>query len=107
VRGVDPVAVLFERHPRCVERLRSPTQVARGERNLGLCDDTARTGHGLSRPESTPGTSQQSLRSNVIAELCHRDAPQRERRRVVAQGDPLQGAEGITRCKCTSRGSDQ
>src|ERR1700730_23828 len=35
------------------------------------------------------------------------DAAQRERRRIVAQRDPLQGAEGIARCECTRRGSDQ
>jgi hypothetical protein len=42
----------------------------------------------------------------VIAELRHRDASQRERRRVVTQGDPLQRAEGITRCNCTRRSRD-
>jgi hypothetical protein len=52
-------------------------------------------------------TSQESLRSNEIAELRHRDASKRESRRVVAQGDPLQCAEGITRCECMRRGRDQ
>ena len=42
MRGVHPVAVLFERCPRCVERLRRPAQVARDERDLGLGDDTPR-----------------------------------------------------------------
>ncbi len=31
------------------------------------------------------------------SELRHRNASKRERRRVAAQGDPLQCAEGITR----------
>jgi hypothetical protein len=77
------------------------------ERNLGLGDDTSRTGHGLSRTEGARGTAQEGLRSNEIAELRHRDASKRESRRVVAQGDPFQCAEGITRCECTPRGSDQ
>ena len=49
MRGVHPVAVLFERRPRCVKRLRRPAQVARDERDLGLGDDTPRAGHGLFR----------------------------------------------------------
>jgi hypothetical protein len=46
-------------------------------------------------------------RSNGIAELRHRDASKRERRRVVAQGGPLQCAEGIARRERTRRGGDQ
>ena len=107
MRGVHPVAVLFERRPRCVERLRRPAQVARDERDLGLGDDTPRAGHGLFRTEGARRTSQESLRSNEIAEPRHRDAAQRERRRVVAQRDPVQGAEGITRGDRTRRGRDQ
>ena len=42
-----------------------------------------------------------------IAELRHGDAAKRERGRVVAQGDPLQRAERITRRQCTRRGRDQ
>src|SRR3989449_7941685 len=107
VRGVDRVAVRFERRPRRVERPRRPAQVARDERDLGLGDDTPRTGHGLFRTEGTRGTSQEDLRSTEIADLRHRDAPKRESRRVVAQGDPVQGAEGITRRQGTRRGRDQ
>ena len=107
MRGVHPVAVLFERRPRRVERLRRPAQVARDERDLGLGDDTSRAGHGLSRTESARRTLQQSLRANEIAELRHRDAAKRERRRVVAQGDPLQCAEEITRGERPRRSRDQ
>jgi hypothetical protein len=64
-------------------------------------------GHGLFRTEGARRTSHESLRSNEIAELRHRDASKRERRRVVAQGDPLQCAEGITRRERTRRGRDQ
>ena len=107
MRGVHPVAVRFERRPRRVERLRGPAQVARDERDLGLGDDAPRAGHRLFRTEGARRTSQQSLRANEIAELRHRDAAKRERRRVVAQGDPLQCAEGITRRERARRGRDQ
>jgi hypothetical protein len=107
MRGVHPVAVLFERRPRCVERLRRPAQVARDECDLGLGNDTPRAGQGLFRTEGARRTAHESPRSHEIAELRHRDASKRERRRVVAQGDPLQCAEGITRCECTRRGRDQ
>src|SRR5216117_2102100 len=107
IRGVHPVAVRFERRPRRVERLRWPAQVARDERDLGLGDDAPRASDRLFRTEGTRSTSQERLRSNEIAELRHRDASKRERRRVVAQGDPVQGAEGITRRERTRRGCDQ
>jgi predicted dithiol-disulfide oxidoreductase (DUF899 family) len=107
VRRIHALAVLFERCARGVERLRRPTQVARDERDLGLGDDAPRTGDGLFRTEAARSTSEESLRSNEIAELRHRDASKGESRRVVAQGDPLQCTEGITRCECVRRGSDQ
>jgi len=43
-----------------------------------------------------------SSRHNEIAERRHRDASKRERRRVVAQGDPVQCAEGITRARAAA-----
>ena len=92
MRGVYAVAVRLERGPRCIERLCRPGEVARGQRDLGLGDDTSCAGHRLFRAEGARRASQQSL-SNEIAELCHRDASKRERRRVVTQRDPLQGAE--------------
>jgi hypothetical protein len=48
-----------------------------------------------------------AFRSNEIAELRRRDASKRECRRVVAQGDPVQCAEGITSRERTRRGCDQ
>ena len=103
MRGVHAVAVRFERRARRVERLRRPAQVARGERDLGLGDDASRARHGFFRAEGARGASQQRLRPNEIAELRHRDAAQRERRRVVAQRDPLQRAEGIAGRERTRR----
>src|SRR5438093_6467250 len=107
MRGVHPIAVLFERHPRRVERLGRPPEVARDERDLGLGDDAPRASHGLFRTESTLSAPQESLRSNEVAELRHRNASKRKRRRVFAQGNPLQCAERITRGQCARRGSDR
>jgi hypothetical protein len=105
--GICTVAVRFERGSRCVERLRRPAQVARDERDLGLGDDASCAGHGLFRAEGTCRTSQEALRSNEIAELRHRDASKRERRRIVAERDPVQCAEGITRGERTRGRRDQ
>ena len=51
--------------------------------------------------------AQQHLRASEIAELRHGDAAQRQRRRIVAQGDPVQRAERITRRQRPRRGRDQ
>jgi hypothetical protein len=104
---VHQVAVLFERHPRCVERLCRPAQVARDKRDLGLGDHTPRSGYCLHWTKGADRSSQENLRSNEIAEPRHRDASKRERSRVVAQGDPVQGAEGIPLCQRTRGGRDQ
>jgi hypothetical protein len=64
---------------------------------------TSGAGRGFFRTEGARRTSQENLCSNGIAELRLRDASQRERRRVVAQGDPLQCAEGITCRECAPR----
>ena len=45
--GVRPVAVLFERRSRRIERFHSPPEVARDQCDLGLRDDATRFGHGL------------------------------------------------------------
>src|SRR5438874_781345 len=107
MRGIYAVAMRFECHPRCVERLRGPPQIARDECDLGLGDHAPGAGHRLFRTERTRSTSQESLCPNEITELRHRDASQRERWRVVSQGDPLQCAEGITRRQCAPRSGDQ
>ena len=76
-------------------------------KRIALRDDASCAGHGLIRAKGTRRTAQERLRSSVIAELRHGDASKREGRRVVTQGDPLQCAEGITRCECTRRSRDQ
>ncbi len=107
MRGVDPVAMGFERRPRGVECLCGPAEVARDQRDLGLGDDTSGTGHGLFRAEGAGRASHQDPGADEVAELRHGDAPQRQRGRVVAQGDPVQSPERITRRQRPCRGRDQ
>jgi hypothetical protein len=107
MRGIHPVATLFERLPGGVERLRRPPQVARYEGNLGLGDDASCAGHGLFRTKGARGFLQENLRPDQIAELRHRDTPEREGGRVIAQRDPIQRAERISRCECARRSRDQ
>ena len=85
------------------ERLRGPAEVARDERDLGLGDDAARAGHGVLRLEGACRTAEEHLGAREIAELRHRDAAERERGRVVAEGDALQRAERIARRERTRR----
>ena len=103
MRGVCPVAVLLERRPRGLERLGGPAQIARDERDLGFGDDAPRAGHRLPRAEGAPRAPQQRLGANEIAELRHRDAAQRQRRRVVAQATRF-SARGGPRCERPRRG---
>jgi len=104
MRGIQTVTVLFERHPRCVERLRREAEVARGQRDLGL--DTPSAGYGFFRTEGPCSAPQQFLCSRVFAELHHRDASKCERWRIVSQGDSLQCSERITCCERTCCSSD-
>jgi hypothetical protein len=87
--GVYAVTLFFEYRSRRFQRCRGPTQVARNDRYLGLGDDAPRARHGIFWTEGTRSTSQQSLCTYEIAELRHRDASQRERRRIVAKRDSL------------------
>jgi len=99
--------VRLERRPRRVEHLRRPAKIARDQGDLGLGDDAPRPRHRLARAEAARSTAQENLRPHEIAELRHRDASKRKRGRVVAQRDPLQRAERITRRERTRRGRDQ
>jgi hypothetical protein len=78
MRRVQTVAVSFERRPRRVQYFRRRAQVARHERDLGLGDDTPRTGDRLSRTEGACRTSQKGLRAREITELRHRDTAKRK-----------------------------
>ena len=106
MRGVQLVAVFFERCPGCVKRLRRPAQVSRNERDLGLGNDAPRARHSLFGTEGTHRVSQERLRPNEFSETRHRDAAKCKRRRVFTQGDPVQRAKGVPRRERTRRGRD-
>ena len=92
MRGVGAVAAPLERLMRRVERLHRRGEVARDQRDLGLGDGAAGARDGLARAEAARRALQQRLGAVEIAELRHRDAAQRQRRRIVAQGDIVQRA---------------
>ena len=58
-------------------------------------------------PKARAGPPHQRFRAVEIAELGHRDAAKRERRRVVAQRHPVQRGEWIARGKRPCRCGDQ
>src|SRR3990172_3046864 len=115
MRGVYPVAVLFERRARCVERLRGPAQVARDERDLGLGDDAPRAGHGLFRTERARRGGDQRVHRNPVTlvtptctkpgpNLSHGQQPPGEKHMIgtreewlAARLDPLKAGEELTR----------
>ncbi len=105
MRRVQPVPVLFQRHPCCMKRFRRPAQVARGQRNLGFGDDAPRACHGFFWTKGPSRLPQEFPRPYKLSELRHRDAAKRQRRRIIAQRDSFQCAEGIAcgqsaRCGC-------
>jgi hypothetical protein len=89
VCGIHTIAMSFECRPRGVERPGGPTQLARDERNLGLGHNASGARHCLLWTKAARRFSQECLCANEIAELGHGNAAQRERRRVVAQGNAL------------------
>src|SRR5271166_2321135 len=99
--------MLFKRHPRRVQRLRGPAEIARDQRNLGLGNNTPRTSHSFFRAEGARGTSQENFRSNEVAKPRHRNASKRKCWRIVAQSDQIQCGNRITRRECTRREHDQ
>src|SRR5262249_35656557 len=66
-----------------------------------------RPGDGFSRAERPRSAAQERFRAGEIAELRHRDASKRQRRRIVAKRDALQRAEGIARREGARCGCDQ
>ena len=100
------VAVHFERRPRCVERLRRPSEVARDRAISASATIHLARATASFRTEPARRSSQESLRSNEIAELRHRDASQREGGRRHA-GRPGSGRRGDHPGERTRRGRDQ
>ncbi len=105
--SVDEVAVPRERRARRCQALRGPVEFTRDERDLRLGDDAARARDAFLRTKGTPGTAQQQFGARQIAELRHGNAADRKRRRIIAQRDPLQRAQGIPDRERACGGVDQ
>jgi hypothetical protein len=107
MRSIQPVAMLFKRCPRGIEHFRGPAQVAGDQRDLGLGNHAPRAGYGVFGTEGVSGSSQKRLGAREIAELRHCDTSQRERWRIIPQGDSPQCSEGVTSSERTRCGHDQ
>ena len=107
MRGVPSITLRFEHDPSGVECLQRPAEITRNKRDLSLGDDTARPGNRLFRAEGASRASQKLSGTRKIAKLRHRDAAQRQRRRIIAQGDPLQRCQRVTRRQGAPRRVDQ
>ncbi len=86
---------------------RRATEVAHGQRHLGLSHHTSGALHFFMRPKASRGAAQQLACTQMLAQLGHGNAAQGQGRRVVTQGHPLEGAERITGCKCAGGGGNQ
>ena len=107
MRGVDAVAVLLRASP---APRRAPSRASPGRARRARSRPRRRRISRGRRPLSDRRRAPRvagGFRAIEIAELRHRDAAKRERRRVVAQRDPLQCTEGIARRERTRRGRDQ
>ncbi len=105
--SVRAIAQRIERPRGRVQRTHRRAQVAHGEGDLRLGDLAARLGEAVAGAEGAGGAPEELARPVVVAELGHGDAAQGEGRRVVAQRDALEGAEGVTgRQRARGRGGE-
>jgi len=104
MRGVHPVAVLFELRARCG---RAPCQASPGRAKRARFRPRRRRTSRAPGPlsaEARAALRTSVLARNEIAELRHRDGRVAQRWRVVAQGDPVERAERIARGERARRG---
>ncbi len=107
LQRVGPIPMRIERVRRRRQRTRRPAEIAHRQRHLGLGDDAARARQFLVGAEAAGGAPQELAGARVLAELGHGDAAQGQRRRVVAQRHPLEGAERVAGGESARGGSDQ
>jgi len=107
VQRIGAIGARLERGRRGRQRARRAEEVAHRQRHLRLCDHAAGVGHGLAGAKAAGGAPQQFAGTRVLAELGHGGAAQGERRRVVAQGDALEGAERVAGNERTRGSGDQ
>ena len=107
LQRVGAIGARLECGRRGCQRARGAAEVAHGKGHLGLRDDTAGTCQLLVGTEAAGGAPEELAGARVLAELGHGDAAQRERRRVFAQGDALEGAERVPGDEGARGGGDQ
>jgi len=107
LQRVGMIGARLERSRRRRQRARRAAQVAHGQLHLRLGNDAARARQLLVGAEAAGGAPQQLAGARVLAELGHGDAAQGEGRRVVAQGDPLEGTERVACGQRARDGADQ
>ncbi len=107
MRGIGAVAVPFERA--CAVSSAFTGQLRSRETSaISASATTQRARATASRgPKARAARRSSSLGAGEIAELRHRDAAQRQRWRIVAQGDEVQRVERIARCERARRRGDQ
>ena len=84
MQRVGAIGARLERGRRGRQRARRATEVAHGERHLGLSDDAAGARELFVSAEAARGTPEELAGARVLAKLGHGDAAQRQRRRIVA-----------------------
>ena len=107
LQRVGAIGVRLERRRRRRQRARRAAEVAHGQRHLGLGDDAAGARQLLVGAEAAGGAPQEFAGARVLAELGHGDAAQGQRRRVVAQRNPLERAERVAGGERARGGGDQ
>jgi hypothetical protein len=107
LQRVGMVRARLERGGGRGQHARRTAEVAHGQRDLGLGDHAAGARQFFVRAEAARGAPQQFARARVLAELRHRDAAQRQRGRVVAQGHALERAERIAGSQCACGSGNQ
>ena len=75
--------------------------------HFGLGHDTAGACQCLVAAEAARSPLQQCAGTRVFAQLGHGDAPHGQRRRVFAQGDPVEGTQGVSGCEGSGGSGNQ
>jgi hypothetical protein len=69
-------------------------RVARGQRDLCVCYVTASSCNCFAGTEGPSRSRKELLRSSKLPQLCHRNAAQRQRIRILPKRDPLECTSG-------------
>jgi predicted dithiol-disulfide oxidoreductase (DUF899 family) len=106
--SIQTIAVSFEHRSSGIEHFRGPAEVAGGERDFRQGDRASRARHGFFRPKCARCIPQEFLRPHEVSKLRHRDATERERRRIIPQRYALQRSQCIAsrksaRCSCNQK----